>query len=133
MSEALRYRSSPGRKKARKDLKDCRALSELAEKLPLSLERLDALNAEIGRIQLNVSERVEIFEEVKGLIKAEFDIEMDLYGSTLTGTCIGQSDVNIQVFHPDFRPNKLLSKLSATLQVRVLGKVGLAAFSRTPY
>ena len=66
-------RSCPGRKKARKDLKDGRALSVLAEKLPLSSKRLDALNAEIDQISTaNVSERVEIFEEVKKLIKVEF-------------------------------------------------------------
>ena len=45
----------------------------LAEKLPLSSKRLDALNAEIDQISTaNVSERVEIFEEVKKLIKVEF-------------------------------------------------------------
>ena len=41
---------------------------------------------------------------------------MEMYGSTLTGTCMSESDINVQIYHAELRPNKLLSQLSILLQ-----------------
>merc|ERR1711892_1099808 len=116
---ALRHCSGGlhGHKRARKDLKDQKAISSLSTKLPISSSRYELVNGELDQYfpEVDLAERERVFGEVKTLLCGEADIKMELYGSTLTGTCLPTSDINVQVYHAELRPNKLLSQLSSIL------------------
>ena len=82
-------------------------------------DRKAVLNAELEatlrdiKSDLKLSVRLEVFERVKNVVKAFIpNCQAELYGSSLNGTCLPGSDVNVVISCPGMRPNKLLRKSS---------------------
>ena len=85
----------------------------------MNLDRKAVLNAELEatlndiKSNLKLSVRHEVFQRVKNVVSSFIpNCQAELYGSSLNGTCLPSSDVNVVISCSGMRPNKLLRKCS---------------------
>ena len=85
----------------------------------MNLDRKAVLNAELEatlndiKSNLKLDVRHEVFQRVKNVVSSFIpNCQAELYGSSLNGTCIPSSDVNVVISCSGMRPNKLLRKCS---------------------